>query len=676
MSSKMTSQPNAYPGLGLPLRHNPQRGGYGPDFPKTYPVGIHGNCVGSDSDMLPVREVAMMNIMDQLTDKPDWHQKVFDDDIVAKWKREALDIPDEALWKQALADKGVRYWRQGPQVNLINGDDFAGQSLVQPTGIMSGDAFDYCVKELRQKARYYEKSKIVPTLDACASVAKSDALVSPELRDALRDAFDQLKKDQAASPDWHPKTNDMVQDLVHPSMFPLVYGRSKALKEEAVGTTNAIDKFAGKGEVIPKEGEQQPQSGFGHGIGASEVPPEFWSDTYQWLPANVAFKSDNDGSVEFTSYINNLHPVKYANIYRTIEKLIETSLPMWDQCLTIVTGYNEKQGAGRLQSRFCKPDNADDDNEDNWYPLEKTKEDDWEWRYRRKPVQPVPDSPTDRDYSPGKGEKLIDMFKESGLQIIVKLASIELNPDKPEFPAGGWHVEGQMNEHICGTALYYLDSENVTSSNLSFRMLTDGTYMNDNFEEVGQDNYKWMEKIYGTLLGGGNSPGLQNYGSVETPQGRLLAFPNVFQHRVSPFRLQDRTKPGHRRFIALWLVDPHYRIISTANLPPQQQEWWLESVFGRTDESRAAALSKLPAELAQLLQEHTGIGGGLQQSGNMELPLELMNMVRNHFDRDASLLMSLDEAREHREKLMEGRTAFRADADESWHNNTYNFCEH
>jgi hypothetical protein len=80
-----------------------------------------------------------------------------------------------------------------------------------------------------------------------------------------------------------------------------------------------------------------------------------------------------------------------------------------------------------------------------------------------------------------------------------------------------------MNEHICATALYYLDSENITDSNLSFRMQTSYD-QNDDFA-VGQDAYHWMESVYGTALSGGSC--LQNYGSVDTPQGRVLAFPNV-----------------------------------------------------------------------------------------------------------------------------------------------------
>lgn len=82
-----------------------------------------------------------------------------------------------------------------------------------------------------------------------------------------------------------------------------------------------------------------------------------------------------------------------------------------------------------------------------------------------------------------------------------------------------------MNEHICATALYYVDSENITSSSLEFRMQTD-FYMDDDMG-IGQQAYNWLEAAYGASLGGGGSPCLQNYGSVETRQGRLLAFPNV-----------------------------------------------------------------------------------------------------------------------------------------------------
>jgi hypothetical protein len=127
-----------YPGLGLPLRHFPQ--GNHP----AYPMGIHGNCYGGDSDILPVREVAMMIVMDKLTDKPDWHKKVFDDDIIAKWCKEALNYPDDSLWKQAIGGKVNHRWAgQDPDQGDI---DWASKDIKPLEGIMSFEAFDFVSK--------------------------------------------------------------------------------------------------------------------------------------------------------------------------------------------------------------------------------------------------------------------------------------------------------------------------------------------------------------------------------------------------------------------------------------------------------------------------------------------------------------------------------------------------
>jgi hypothetical protein len=189
-------------------------------------------------------------------------------------------------------------------------------------------------------------------------VAKSDKIVSSELHEALCRAFEMLKRDQMSAPDWHPNSNDMVQDLVHPSMYPLVYGRSRGFVEEVVGVGDAIEKWAGKGNTIPKDDWRPgPQDRYRYSVAFGNVPPEYWSDTYQWLPANVAFQ--DDGTVRFTSYINNLHPNKYPEIYRTIEQLIETSLSSWDQCLVFPTGYDTRNCAGRINPRFPYPENPE-----------------------------------------------------------------------------------------------------------------------------------------------------------------------------------------------------------------------------------------------------------------------------------------------------------------------------
>jgi hypothetical protein len=303
------------------------------------------------------------------------------------------------------------------------------------------------------------------------------------------------------------------------------------------------------------------------------------------------------------------------------------------------------------------------------------------WQKKRRPVQrqPPPFSASDVNYTVDPSQTLRERFKEKGLQVIVKMASIELTPEKPEFAPGGWHVEGMMNEHIAATALYYLDSENITDSHLEFRALTD--YYDMDEWSVGQDSFHWMESVFGANLGSGSgSPCVQNYGSVMTPQGRLLAFPNIFHHRVSGFKLADPTKPGHRRFIALWLVDPSVRIISTANVPPQQADWWAERAFGAIKEKKEEGTSNLPSEISQLLVER-GLGGSqlaealaAEKPEDRKLPPELLDMVRKELGE--GLPMTREEAEEHRKKLMESRSAFQEEARGNWKSVEYSFCEH
>ena len=85
-----------------------------------------------------------------------------------------------------------------------------------------------------------------------------------------------------------------------------------------------------------------------------------------------------------------------------------------------------------------------------------------------------------------------------------------------------------MNEQIVATALYYVESDNVAPSNLSFRMQTDP---DDDVQHYCGGQEPWYyQQVFGTPLRDFamvNAPAIQNYGSVETRQGRLLAFPNV-----------------------------------------------------------------------------------------------------------------------------------------------------
>ena len=66
-------------------------------------------------------------------------------------------------------------------------------------------------------------------------------------------------------------------------------------------------------------------------------------------------------------------------------------------------------------------------------------EEEKKWRLLRKARIPEAEF-TDVDYTPPEAESLFNRFRETGLQVIVKMVSIELTPEKPDFPAGSWHV--------------------------------------------------------------------------------------------------------------------------------------------------------------------------------------------------------------------------------------------
>lgn len=83
MASSTTKQ---FPGLGLPIDHE----GKGLT---TFPLAIGGRPWTSNG--VTLRERRMLNFINQITDKPDWEVKVFDEEIVSRWRTEADVRPEE-----------------------------------------------------------------------------------------------------------------------------------------------------------------------------------------------------------------------------------------------------------------------------------------------------------------------------------------------------------------------------------------------------------------------------------------------------------------------------------------------------------------------------------------------------------------------------------------------------
>ena len=453
----------------------------------------------------------------------------------------------------------------------------------------------------------FKHTSSIETLDG---VFKSDTIIPEELRLALQKAVVPLEDVPENEKDWHPRSDGKVLDLVHPSIYPLVYGQTTILPEATFELEDCLNQF-GKGTTL-------------------EVPEvtdaKEWSNRFQWLPTEFEVPATTDDA-KITSYINNLHPRKHQDLYKVIEEAVANTIPLWNQTLSAISD-DRIQRQPRIE---CDHDGYDKSAEP---APERIEGEDWEahwekesaWRDRRPILQPEPK--TFEPPSPGKnGERegtSVSLRRDFGgkIQVIVKLASIYLTPESPNYDGGSWHVEGQANENICASAIYYYESENISESLLSFRhQVEDGIHLN-----YEQDDHRAMETIYGFE---NQTAQIQDLGSVVTRQGRLLTFPNVMQHRVNPFNLDDPSKPGHRKILALFLVDPNQRIISTANVPPQQASWW-EEHLQLTDDVLGRVPQELTDDIRMMVSKPVSLEVAKEQ--RLELMDERSQFVEVHND--------------------------------------------
>ncbi|RSS43168.1 DUF4246 domain-containing protein [Streptomyces sp. WAC08241] len=360
-------------------------------------------------------------------------------------------------------------------------------------------------------------------------VWQSDALIDDGLRSRLREAVRVLEEVPEAERDWHPGSGGQVLDLVHPSLFCLVREVSGAPGRAWPGPTTPYSK---------------------HEL----------SERFQWLPTDVDVS--DDGAVSFRSYVNNVHPENHRELAAVLPDLFARMRPLFENVLTDLRRPRppriEADPYGWYDSKPEYPNRSAHGDDAAYQEARGAWEeamDDW-WE-NRSPV--VPDAPVFTPPEAPDASARVDL-RGRGLQVIVKLATLHLTPEKPEYAGGSWHVEGMLNERIVSTGIFYWDSENITESRLGFRAALD----DPDYEQNDDDG---LREVYGLE----DEDALnQVLGSASTPAGRCLAFPNVLQHRVSPFRLADPTRPGHRKILAFFLVDPSERIVSTSDVPPQQ----------------------------------------------------------------------------------------------------------
>ncbi|KAF7331521.1 hypothetical protein MKEN_00031000 [Mycena kentingensis (nom. inval.)] len=543
-------------------------------------------------------ELRMYALSWAIRSKPQWRSKIEDTAILEKWRAEAVD-QQQGLLKYKKLNKHM--------INYVLTELPAYAALADNEHGIEAGPFD---------AIWY-----------------SDSLIPDELTTGLRKAALKLEDVPDAEKDWHPGSNGLVLDLVHPSLYPLLYDR-----------TRALDGIAVKAPTQQSMGFGEPPSN-SYGDQYNNIADNCISAQYSWLPSDFAISSDGHARL-ISPYINNLHPELHRELYPLIEQIVGAFVPMFERVLSQINGEDrdllrfeqenglEAPGNGRIQtqlvtiSRFVGQANL-------FYGLAppciwaEQSRSIWAGQRLRWPEEFSTDEalcdaiqsfPRAHKKYNGALERSISPYSLRGktLQCIVKLANIHLTPDKPSYDGGSWHVEGMLNERIVASGIYYYDEDNISESRLAFRATTSSPPYHH------QDDVLCSEILYGMFR---NSHCVQDLGSIETKSGRALAWPNIYQHRVAPFSLKDTSRPGHRKILAIFLVDPSIPPIPSATTIPPQQADWAAYAMEQAREDEKSLFSKLPVELIHAIRQHMEadcLGRYLGRKEAEEIRLQLM----------------------------------------------------
>lgn len=322
---------------------------------------------------------------------------------------------------------------------------------------------------------------------------------------------------------------------------------------------------------------------------------------------------------------NNLPPDLHAPLYPILAALFERFVPLFERVLTDLSDPPKRriplEGGAWDWYKEEEPNSADEDDDDS----------DEDWRETQFLTLPSPG----KFVEPVEGARKEFKIRGKTVQVIVKLANIVLSPEQPEYGGGVWHVEGMRDEAIVASGIYYYDQENVAESSLAFR----GSFSE---EEVMVRIFCVLRTCEGKLTFSSRSllsttkaitaalklslesksaspppsrsptdpassgePCVQEFNSLSTSPSRCIAFPNIYQHRVSPFSLLDPTLPGHRKILVFFLVEPTHRIPSTTEVGPQQLEWAEREVWKERNEG--CELPVLPPEMWDKVLRETGL---------------------------------------------------------------------
>ena len=276
-------------GYGHPLDYNSGKKDPGFICPLLWNTLREEDISGAAFDLLSLCELTMLQLMIVATDELDWNTK-------KKWKEELSS-------EQDFIPKMVFRWTQ---IQCISYSAQCSYSSYQMYSNLTMPSLP-------------NKKKILQ-----ANVAKFESKIPAKLKD------------------WHPGSDQKVWDLVHPSLFSLVYGRTRILSSETTTLEDWISNDVVKEKLqafLPMKKQKRVV-----------LAPNFNGFLLKWTYLEIKqsmFISPRGQQTSFnnpcgiTSYINNLHPQKEKSLYEIVSQLTTASIPLWELTLApLVQGNN------------------------------------------------------------------------------------------------------------------------------------------------------------------------------------------------------------------------------------------------------------------------------------------------------------------------------------------------
>ncbi|KAJ1878261.1 hypothetical protein H4R99_003184 [Coemansia sp. RSA 1722] len=261
---------------------------------------------------------------------------------------------------EPLYDACEAIWRTTAEMKMIQ----ASAEIRSKPGWedeLDNEAIPYVISELF----YY--AKLQAAARSCGSDAKlsevdmlwytdipENSCLAQEFDASLSKMLEKLPKAQYCRP-LKNECDPVLKQIVYPSLYSLVYESTPILPKPMTSPQDALhlssfgtvpgsidgwsqavrDLNASMTEKDKGKGNDSKQSATPI---ASFVP---FNEKYlemvdpserHWLPTDIYV--NQDGSVEFKSYINNIHPEEHADMYVSISKIISKAIPLLEQVLT------------------------------------------------------------------------------------------------------------------------------------------------------------------------------------------------------------------------------------------------------------------------------------------------------------------------------------------------------